>query len=262
MILTPIIDYFSFTVPMSCWLSSRTHNINEGTIFQEGRQYRRLYNYITSDHTAKSTKGNGRFKRMIHSEKFGYSYFEGEDLNVSLIQISGTGCEYLRQRGWLGQVIMDWHDRATRLDIAVDIQTDTNPEVFARSRLSKRFTTDAHRREASGETWYVGGWDSDRFARVYRYEPPHPRSNFLRIEYQMVDHVAKQCANILTQRDVVEVASELGKVFGWNHDCYLLDAPSTKLLTSARVESQGQTERWCQLQSCRMTLWQPGCYSA
>lgn len=244
MALEPIVDYFSFTVPVPNFLRNAAIHINEGTPFHAPRHYKRLYNYLTSDPDAKETKRSGRFNRMIHSEKFGFTYMDGDSIPVSLIQISGIGCAHLREKGYLENVLSDWHERSTRLDVAVDIETNCSVEGFARSRNNRRFENGGHERSNSGETWYIGRRTSDRHARVYRYEPPHPRCNLLRIEYELHDEQAKHASKSVLELGVSQVALQLGATFGWTHDDYDLPTSVPKFRTHSRDTSFGNTERW------------------
>lgn len=244
MYLEPIIDYVSISVPIPLLLSQTAIHINEGTPFSVDRRVKRLVNLITSDHTAIETKRAGVFNRMIHSEKFGFTYMDGQHSSVSVVQISGQGCSYLRDKGWLQNVLQDWHDRLTRLDIAIDFKTDTLPEPFARSRSSKRFDNGGHERSDDGETWYVGRRTSARHARVYRYNAPHPRSDYLRLEYELHDKAAKDAGKAILEHSILEVARSLGAKFGWFHEAYTLDIDNTIKLPSLARVSQGKTERW------------------
>lgn len=242
--LEPIIDYFSFTISTKQALRSFSQIIMEGHVHALENRELEIYKLLSSLGTPKVYGGKGRFDTMFRWEDEGISYLEGEKCSVSLIQISGSGCAVLREWGTLNDVIRDWTDRATRLDIAVDIETDTLPEPFARSRSSQRFKNGGHIRGARGETWYVGGKQSDRHARVYRYDPPSPRSDFLRVEYELHDDEAKQASSRCMELGVHAVACELGVTFGWTHEDYRLASDVEKIKSVSRPASFNRTEWW------------------
>jgi len=81
-----------------------------------------------------------------------------------------------------------------------------------------------YQKSETGETCYVGSQKSDRYARVYRYNEPHPRAHLLRIEHvfrkDYAKLVAKQCVNA----DVADVAAAAGKAFGWAHPVWDVQA--------------------------------------
>lgn len=244
MALEPIIDYFSFSIPVPLLFRQYQTHINEGYPFDAERRIKRLVNFMTSTPDAVESKSSGRFNRMLHSEKLGWTYFDGAKADVSLFQISGTGCNYLRSEGRLDNVLSDWHDRVTRIDIAVDIETSCSVEGFARARSNQRFDNGGHERSASGETWYVGGYDSDRFSRVYRYNPPHPRSSFLRIEYVHRSKQAKHVLKSVLELGVFEVAVRLGNTFGWLHEDYDLPSTMEKQRSAPTLKTFSNTQRW------------------
>lgn len=244
MALEPIVDYFSFSIPVPAVFRQYETHIKEGIPYNPDRRIKRLINFMTTSPDVIETKSSGRFNRHIQSKKLGWSYFEGVKSGVSLFQVSGTGCAHLRGTGRLDAVLHDWHDRATRLDIAVDFETMCSVEGFARSYSNRRFEFGGHESSPSGETWYIGRRTSDRHARVYRYNAPHPRSNFLRVEYELHDEQAKFGTKSVLELGVCEVAIRLGTLFGWQHEDYDLATDAEKLPSAPRPENYGNTERW------------------
>ena len=72
----------------------------------------------------------------------------------------------------------------------------------------------------SGETCYVGSQKSDRYARVYRYNPPHPRADLLRIEHVFRRDYAKKVAAEVINSSVEAIAASAGLAFGWAHETW------------------------------------------
>lgn len=135
-----------------------------------------------------------------------------------LFEISGAGCDRLRRTGILENVIEQTYERATRIDLAVDIETALDPRDFIAEGHTERFKTKSVMTSAKGITCYVGSMKSDLYARVYRYFMPHPRSHLLRIEHVFRRSRARIVAEALVQgADEVTLAARALATFGWRH---------------------------------------------
>jgi len=147
----------------------------------------------------------------------GVTLFASPNLIHACIEISGQGCERLLVDGLLDNVLSCCKDRVTRIDIACDIETNISPLEFVGKVSHKKMRTSGHVLSDTGETCYVGSQKSDRYARVYRYNPPHPRSHLLRVEHvyrkDYAKKVAAECANV----PVDSMAMAAGRAMGWNH---------------------------------------------
>jgi DNA relaxase NicK len=138
-----------------------------------------------------------------------FVWFGGQD--TALIEISGNGCARLRDveveaGSALMEIIRATHERATRLDIAVDIETEMRPEKFVSFGYNKRIRSTATMKSATGETVYIGSKKGERYARVYRYDNQHRRAHLLRIETVSRSKYAKQVSKFLTYYGVTDVA--------------------------------------------------------
>lgn len=104
-------------------------------------------------------------------------------------------------------------------------------------------------RSESGETCYLGSQKSNRYARVYRYHPPHPRAAFLRCEMVCRDQDAKDTANAILHHGLRNTAAALGGVFGWTHSDWTLTPPTDLELAAYRADRHGgKTEYWLHAQ--------------
>lgn len=138
-------------------------------------------------------------------------------LNHATFEASGQGCDFLREHFILDEIVAHSAHRATRLDIAVDIQTDTTPAAFVAAGVTGRMQTRAHLQSASGETVYVGSQKSERFARVYRYAPPHPRADKLRVEHVYRKEHAKDMAARWSIAGAEACKSACFEGYKWGH---------------------------------------------
>lgn len=150
----------------------------------------------------------------------GITLFASPTLTHCCVEISGQGCEKLISQGLLDQVLQQVNSRVTRVDLACDIETDVDPEEFTAKRAHERMMAGGHQFSKTGKTVYIGSQKSDRYARVYRYNPPHPRSNLLRIEHVFRKAYAKRVAYEITAGGIDSVVSAAGSAFGWLHDVW------------------------------------------
>jgi hypothetical protein len=147
----------------------------------------------------------------------GITLFASPTLNHCCVEISGQGCETLIAKGLLNQVLQHVHSRVTRVDLASDIETQIKPSEFVEKRTHKRMQSDGYQNSKTGETCYIGSQKSDRYARVYRYNNPHPRAHLLRIEHVFRKAYAKKVAESILKDGIGNVVSAARDAFGWEH---------------------------------------------
>jgi hypothetical protein len=147
----------------------------------------------------------------------GITLFASPNLTHACVEVSGQGCEYLLVQGLMNDVIRACKERLTRIDIACDIETTTRPEEFVKQTSHERMRTSGHVISDTGETCYVGSQKSERYARVYRYNPPHPRAHLLRVEHVFRKEYAKKVGSAIADSGIEQVAVSAGLAFGWAH---------------------------------------------
>lgn len=147
----------------------------------------------------------------------GITLFASPNLTHACIEISGQGCERLLSSNHLSSVLGCCKERVTRIDIAVDIDTKTTPDEFVKKVNHERMRTSGHVISDTGETCYVGSQKSERYARVYRYSAPHPRSHLLRVEHVFRKDYAKKVASEIVGASLDSVTVASGLAFGWGH---------------------------------------------
>lgn len=160
-------------------------------------------------------------------------------------EVSGQHCQ--RIAPVMPAILAPWADAVSRLDIAVDMETDVTPFLFDGDCNPARINSRSRLSSSSGETVYVGSRASDRFARVYRYNPPHPRSHLLRAEFQLKHDYAKAAASdIGAGVTIASVAAAQGQHFGFQHPAWQPDALPSPLRVESHAQS-GNTVRWLTL---------------
>lgn len=156
-----------------------------------------------------------------------------------LFQLSGRGCDAIRQPELSRRFVSEIAELLTRFDYAVDVRTDIEPFAFANKRWHKAFRTVSFIKSDTGATAYVGSPKSDRYCRVYRYRPPHPRSDLLRIEFVFRRGMARTAAALYCeQEDDSHFLSKLGNTYGWNHPIW-----QPRVRTDERINAPSVTRR-------------------
>jgi len=175
----------------------------------------------------------------------GITLYASQTLNHCTVEISGQGCERLLAIGAMADVLKAIHDRTTRIDIACDIETETEPEDFVSETSHERMRSSGTQKSESGTTCYIGSRTSDRYARVYRYRKPHPRHKLLRVEHVFRKEYAKAVALQLMSSDESSVAAACGMAFGWAHRDWQVVLDKLEPITIVAPErNMGKTVFW------------------
>lgn len=190
--------------------------------------------------------GNGRapYRTSWRSARGGVTVYTHPGLNHALVEVSGQGCDALQSRNVLDRCMVAVSERVTRLDIACDMLTDTRPLEFVDGRATGRFKAQSHVISESGETFYVGARSSARYARVYRYNPPHERSHFLRVEYVVKQQDAKNLVGSIQTEGLASVVAALGETFGWQHSDWDVRDNPAEIAVYRPDRREGKTLFW------------------
>jgi len=166
---------------------------------------------------AHEKRSRAPYKDTWMDAEAGISVYASPNLTHATIEISGSGCEKLIESGNIGAILGSCYERVTRIDVATDIETSTTPSEFVFFLTHERMRASGYQKSETGETCYIGSKKSDRYARVYRYYAPHPRSHLLRIEHVFRREYAKSVAKAVLDTSAEGVAEAAGKAFGWGH---------------------------------------------
>jgi len=158
------------------------------------------------------------------------------------LEISGTFCERITES--IPNLCADFAGQFTRLDIAVDMETETTPFEFDDFVKTERYKTRSRMESSTGQTVYIGSRSSEKFCRVYRYKPPHPRHKLLRAEWQLKGQYANAFAEEIAAGVTIDsLAQGLGEDFGFTHGAWeLREAP--KMVRVPSHAQSGQTVAW------------------
>lgn len=199
-------------------------------------------------------QGSGRkpFAISWHTDT-GLAWFAGPNSSYVLFEVSGKGCDWLRSLGLETSIISRYAEGMSRIDFAVDIVTDTSPGDFIKLRSNQRIRSVSYVASRKGETVYLGGRKSTRYVRVYRYNAPHPRSRYLRLEFVQRKKHAKVAAHEYVRlvlatnpdRAIRSLAAALGQRFGFAHSDWRPASWGDVNIDTYRPERRsGKTELW------------------
>lgn len=161
------------------------------------------------------------------------------------VELAGKACNTFDATGQLDTFIHIACDRTSRIDFAVDIETGEAPAVFSASRNNMAFKSNGHKDSPSGSTYYVGGRTSERMARVYRYEPPHPRSHLLRVEAEYKGDAGKIAAEYYLKVGVQQACIDAHQAFQWTHPTWTPSLPSQGKIPYKKYRPENaSTVRW------------------
>lgn len=166
-----------------------------------------------------------------------------------LFEITGGGCTALEKSGQLDAIVKENATRLTRLDLATDILTDTDPRDFVKMRGDSKVTAVGEFASKTGVTCYVGSKKSDRTVKVYRYHDPHPRSQFLRIEYTYRSKQATFAALHMIEHGIEQTIFSSANRYGWTHPCWQPEKTTAEELKAWRPErGEAKTVNWLRTQ--------------
>jgi len=211
------IDWLSFT------LDRKEPIVSVMGLDQEARELlRRTSNehktYIYDGQGFDRCGGRAPYSFALARADGGVRLFGGGPQTGVLYELSGRACEGIRSGAAAASFITPIVDRITRMDYAVDVRCETRPSVFANARTHQGFRSISFIQSSTGETVYVGSPKSDRFCRVYRYNPPHPRNALIRIEFVFRRKLAKDAARaLLNAPNEPHFVAQLGNTYGWSH---------------------------------------------
>lgn len=190
-------------------------------------------------------KGRAPYSYCSRSQEAGCSIYFGAELTHTLYEFSGAGCGWLRENGLEEILLSAVGSRVTRLDIASDVETAVSPSDFVSAGVAGRMKSRGSFTSETGQTEYIGSQKSERYARVYRYAPPHPRADMLRIEHVLRRDHAKQAVEWILAYGVNYVQKQIGEGFGWQHPLWEPTEATVEPLRVARgSRDQNGTLRW------------------
>lgn len=239
------IDWLSFTVRREVGEDDTEQTVLAQVLYAVSQLYEDFWDALQGSQPWEWRSGRKPYRASFARPDGGVAIFLHPALDHALIEISGKGCATLGEWRDPAGLLTGIAPRLTRFDLACDILTETRPLDFVQQRQPGRFTSHSEVVSESGETCYIGSSTSNRYARCYRYNPPHERAHLLRIEYVLKSEDAKSTALTILSDGHEAVAAALGRQFGWQHPEWLVLPPSEVELRAYRPERhEGKTLFW------------------
>jgi DNA relaxase NicK len=188
-------------------------------------------------------------KRFYHTRYFDthtkISVFVGSVNKHVHCEVSGQSLDFIRAIGLYEEFMKKVGTRASRIDFAVDFETKDSVNSFIDNKYKGRFKAGGEVFSEDGHTRYIGSWEGERFARVYRYHEPHPRAKLLRAEVVLRGDYAKQAAAIWIAEGEVAATIAAHKPFKWQSDLWQPEIATESKIVSKRSDKESAgTLRW------------------
>jgi DNA relaxase NicK len=248
------LDWLSISLPVPTDRGGRPRLVDAGNRFIVQRQAFTWYHELLGGECMSVLFNEGMPEMRIGA--YGYRHqcvdptskarlhFDGNHTHF-LLEIPGTGCDCLDRATLLLQIVAKAIPMINRLDLAVDIACDLDPDSFTDARIEGRFSTASVWHSKRGHGSYVGSMGSIRYAYVYRYQPPHPRSPYLRIEHRFKKERAAQMAAYLIEHGLIAAIKTCGEIFGWQHPLWEASQDEFAKLPKLGVDAkQGMAIHW------------------
>lgn len=239
------IDWIAFTIPLPGVMSS-------GGVEAQAFILDRVHEFIGSAwqpiaprHGWEVYQGRGFYQWVMHHPDTKLSLQWG-DVNAHIhVECSGFSCRFIDTISRCEDFLQVVGTRASRIDIACDIETDIPPLEFTVNNEGKTVRSRGHIVSPDGETCYVGSRKNERYARVYRYHEPHPRAKYLRIETVMRGDYAKAAAARICEVGTVQAGIDSNRQYGWTHPVWDPPMASTGKITAPRSNNgEAASLRW------------------
>lgn len=166
----------------------------------------------------------------------------------ALCVLSGQSCDLVLKSIDSFSLARAAGGRATRLDFAVDIETNEQPKEFFDAGFSPGIKSHGAHESHTGSTYYVGSRGSERMARIYRYHEPHPRSHLLRVEAEYKGDAAKMACELMTRLELTEVCLSAHAHFAWQSPLWQPGDLEISKIPARKYDREGAgTLRWLEL---------------
>lgn len=239
------IDWLSFTVEMEVSQMQMAFSIFDRVAQAMQAQFPLAKRAFVDGYTFTPRMGRAPYNAAMQRDDKGVMAFAHQRIANALFEVGGIGLDALGSLDAELAVMSEVQSRLTRVDIACDIFTETRPDEFAKQRGNEKFKAWSEAVSESGHTVYVGSKTSDRYARVYRYNPPHPRSQFLRVEHVLKAEQAKLAVQSIEVNGLEAFVAMLGNTFGWVHADWNPNVDTAEAAAAWRPERrQGKTVAW------------------
>jgi DNA relaxase NicK len=240
-----LIDWFSFTFPVRAADENGEEISIEAVLMAFYEHTNHAFLGVVTPTRWHRIKEVGFYRNRIQCPKTKMTISWSGGNNYALCELSGTSCGLVRDKIPVSQLAKSAMGRATRIDLAVDIDCAISPVDFVGARGETPHKTTGSFVSETGITCYLGSRAGSRMARVYRYSPPHPRSHLLRIEVENKGDGAKAVCALLEDTDLRIVTMSANLPFAWLHEVWQPDlAAAQKIPARSYKLKDAGTLKW------------------
>jgi len=211
------IDYYAFTIPEDSSFSSRGEPTIEYVISKFLAVTGKRSEWNMDRPTWSLESGGKNYAVRLRHDATDVALSFGSKNEHIYVELAGRACDAYESVDALVPLVTSTAERASRIDVATDFETSVTPEEFSDCRNKLKWKHRPVYPSDSGTTCYVGSRSSERMARVYRYNPPHPRSHLLRIETEYKGKAAKSVAYVVGVHSPSVLAARTNAIFSWSH---------------------------------------------
>lgn len=161
------------------------------------------------DGGAALTHGRAPYRWGYKSDLSKATIWHGGQAEHLTIEFPGASCDWIRMLNIEPQMLACGTGNASRVDIAIDIECDLTPIQLTDSMDNGRIKTRSVMESGSGTTVYLGSMKSEHYARVYRYNDPHPRAGLLRVEFVARRNRAKTVCEAILEHGIYSLLKQL-----------------------------------------------------
>lgn len=239
------VDYINFSVPTRVpFVAGDPENENNAHIILKDF-LSNLYAPIIGGHVWEGKESKGFYHTRYWNDDTKIMIFVGSVNRHVHVEVGGQALDRIRALGCYEEFMKKVAARTSRVDFAVDFETEDGVDQFIGNDYKGRFKAGGEVFSEDGHTRYIGSWKGERFARVYRYHKPHPRSNKLRAEVVLRKTYAKQAMQIWCADGELQACLSAHEPFKWQSPLW---QPTEAVLTSIksqRMDKEGAaTIRW------------------
>jgi DNA relaxase NicK len=160
------IDWLSFTIEMEVSQLAMSFSIWERVGQKLGEQFPLAKRAFVDGYEWSPRAGRAPYNAATQRADSGVMAFAHQRISNALFEVGGIGLDALGSIEAELAVASEVQSRLTRIDIAVDIFTETRPDEFAKVRGNEKFKAWSEAVSETGHTIYIGSKTSDRYARV------------------------------------------------------------------------------------------------
>jgi hypothetical protein len=239
------LDWFAFTFPITLLGEKDNEFTLSHILFAfHGHSAQRFLGVVTNGLWEWGSAA-GFYNNRITCPDTGLSISWKAGNPFAICELSGTACDAVTRFMDVATLAQSARGRATRIDLAVDIETTVSPKEFVARRSAPAFQSTGCMHTPTGDTEYVGSRKGARMARVYRYNSPHPRSHLLRVEGEYKQGAARMICDHLVGSSLREVCLRSHLPFGWSHPIWDTEGAEVSKIPARKYDSDGaETLRW------------------